>query len=198
MFFLLFFFFFCVLNTLYFFMFGTSINKLKGAVMVALHCVFYCILFPFLFILFPLVFSLHFFPCLSHHFVLGFHAFQLSLFFLFQLSCSFSSLLPFTPLSYSFLSCPMHFIFLFPLFLLFFFFPNLYLQFLCPWVFWFALIVGSLKVLCFSALCCGFMKGFATAVLQNSASAWSVHMSVHLCKQMTCLTFQSNTADRIL
>lgn len=126
------FFFFCVLNTLYFFMFGTSINKLKGAVMVALHCVFYCILFPFLFISFPLVFSLHFFPCLSHHFVLGFHAFQR------HFSFSFSCLVPFLPFCLSHL-CPIPFCpvpctsFFFSLCFYFFFsFPNLYLQFLCP------------------------------------------------------------------
>lgn len=48
---------FCVWNTLYFFMFGTSINKLKGAVMVALHCVF--IAFSFLyFTFFPRPFPL--------------------------------------------------------------------------------------------------------------------------------------------
>lgn len=41
----------CVWNTLYFFMFGTSINKLKGAVIELLFTVFYCTSFPLVYFL---------------------------------------------------------------------------------------------------------------------------------------------------
>lgn len=59
LFFFLFFFSSCVWNTLYFFMFGTSINKLKGAVIELLFTVFYCTSFPLVY--FPFFFTV----CLS-------------------------------------------------------------------------------------------------------------------------------------